>query len=178
MIQMYFGKACKVDYYPCVLATVHGKTPDDYKACANYILELEKKYNYRFWGFALGGIASYKKLDKSWFDGISFKNLNKNDFAPLVGPAIASRIVRSLDKEIPIVITWRDRCSSSSSSIFRRSLVAYEYFQRSSLHYSSSLNSDLFLSLFLNYTRDLKLFLLIYCSKISLKKIIKKIYKK
>ena len=80
-------------------ATVHGKTPDDYKACANYILELEKKYNYRFWGFALGGIASYKKLDKSWFDGISFKNLNKNDFAPLVGPAIASRIVRSLDKE-------------------------------------------------------------------------------
>ena len=44
---------------------------------------------------------------------------------------------------IPIVITWRDRCSSSSSSIFRRSLVAYEYFQRSSLHYSSSLNSDL-----------------------------------
>ena len=92
----------KVDYYPCVLATVHGKTPDDYKACANYILELEKKYNYRFWGFALGGIASYKKLDKSWFDGISFKNLNKNDFAPLVGPAIASRIVRSLDKERPI----------------------------------------------------------------------------
>ena len=79
---------------------------------------------------------------------------------------------------IPIVITWRDRCSSSSSSIFRRSLVAYEYFQRSSLHYSSSLNSNLFLSLFLNYTRDLKLFLLIYCSKISLKKIIKKIYKK
>lgn len=92
----------KVDYYLCVLATVHGKTPDDYKACANYILELEKKYNYRFWGFALGGIASYKKLDKSWFDGISFKNLNKNDFAPLVGPAIASRIVRSLDKERPI----------------------------------------------------------------------------
>ena len=37
---------------------------------------------------------------------------------------------------------------------------------------------NLFLSLFLNYTRDLKLFLLIYCSKISLKKIIKKIYKK
>ena len=67
---------------------------------------------------------------------------------------------------------------SSSSSIFRRSLVAYEYFQRSSLHYSASLNSNLFLSLFLNYTRDLKLFLLIYCSKISLKKIIKKIYKK
>ena len=84
------------------METVHGKTPDDYKACANYILELEKKYNYRFWGFALGGIASYKKLDKSWFDGISFKNLNKNDFAPLVGPAIASRIVRSLDKERPI----------------------------------------------------------------------------
>lgn len=43
--------------------------------------------------------------------------------------------------------------------------------------FDSFLN-DLFLSLFLNYTRDLKLFLLIYCSKISLKKIIKKIYKK
>ena len=47
---------------------------------------------------------------------------------------------------IPIVITWRDLCSSFSSSIFRQSLVAYEYFQRSSLHYSSSLASDFMLS--------------------------------
>ena len=48
----------------------------------------------------------------------------------------------------------------------RRSLVAYEYFQRSSLHYSSSLNFELSLSLSFNYTQDLNLFLLIYNQKI------------
>ena len=55
---------------------------------------------------------------------------------------------------IPIVITWRDLCSSFSSSIFRQSLVAYEYFQRSSLHYSSSLTTDCSISSF----SDLKYF--------------------
>ena len=57
---------------------------------------LSKKYSYRFWGFALGGIASDKKLDTSWFDGINFDGIRKNDFAPLVGPARASKIVRKL----------------------------------------------------------------------------------
>ena len=52
-------------------------------------------------------------------------------------------------------------------------IPSYVYFS-----FFQALNLNLFLSLFLNYTRDLKLFLLIYCSKISLKKIIKKIYKK
>ena len=52
-------------------------------------------------------------------------------------------------------------------------LLCHVYFS-----FFQALNLNLFLSLFLNYTRDLKLFLLIYCSKISLKKIIKKIYKK
>lgn len=92
----------KKGYYPLVLATVHGKTPEDYMNCVKHILELEQKYKYRFWGFALGGIASYKKLDKKWFEGIIFENLKKNDFAPLVGPARASRIVRNLVGDRPI----------------------------------------------------------------------------
>lgn len=94
--------ASKKDYYPFVLATVHGKTPEDYTNCVKHILELEQKYGYKFWGFALGGIASYKKLDKKWFDGISFGKLKKNDFAPLVGPARASKMVRGLVGDRPI----------------------------------------------------------------------------
>ncbi len=92
----------KDDFYPYVLATVHGKTPDDYENCVKHILELEKQYNYMFWGFALGGIASYKKLDKKWFEGIDFGKLKKNDFAPLVGPAKASKMVRQLVGNRPI----------------------------------------------------------------------------
>ena len=92
----------KNDYYPYVLATVHGQKPDDYYACVKHILELEKNYGYKFWGFGLGGIASYKKLDKKWFEGINFGSLKKNDFAPLIGPARASKIVRELVGDRPI----------------------------------------------------------------------------
>lgn len=93
----------KKDYYPLVLATVHGKTPEDYRNCVKHILELEKKYQYKFWGFALGGIASYRKLDEEWLKGIHFnKNVNKKDFASLVGPARASKIVRELAGDRPI----------------------------------------------------------------------------
>lgn len=96
----YLSKKDK--YYPHVLATIHGKTPSDYAKCTQHILSLEKKYNYRFWGFALGGIASYKKLDASWFDGINLQGIRKNDFAPLIGPARASKIVRGLVGNRPI----------------------------------------------------------------------------
>lgn len=94
--------ADKKDYYPYVLATVHGQKPDDYIGCVEHILELEKTYGYKFWGFGLGGIASYKKLDKKWFEGINFGVLKKNDFAPLVAPARASKIVRALVGDRPI----------------------------------------------------------------------------
>ena len=60
------------DYYPYVLATVHGRLQDDYINCTRYILSLENKYNYKYWGFALGGIASYKQLDKSCYEDINF----------------------------------------------------------------------------------------------------------
>ena len=73
------------------------------------------------------------------------------------------------------------RISSDERCIFYRRLVYVLLF----LVFTSALGVILdanrlafIVSLFLNYTRDLKLFLLIYCSKISLKKIIKKIYKK
>lgn len=94
--------ANKKNYYPYVLATVHGQKPDDYANCVKHILNLEKMYGYKFWGFALGGIASYKKLDKAWFEGIDFGELKKTDYAPLIGPARASKIVRRLVGDRPI----------------------------------------------------------------------------
>lgn len=92
----------KKNYFPYVLATVHGKTPTDYEACVQHILSLEEKYNYHFWGFALGGLASYKNLDQKWLAGINFNGIGKRDFAPLVGPARASQIVRKLAGDRPI----------------------------------------------------------------------------
>ena len=82
------------DYYPYVLATVHGRLQDDYINCTRYILSLENKYNYKYWGFALGGIASYKQLDKSWYEDINFETTGKKNFISTIGPARASKIVR------------------------------------------------------------------------------------
>lgn len=90
------------DFYPHVLATVHGRLQSDYAACADYILELEKKYGYTFWGFALGGIASYKQVDDSWYKDIIFDNTGKRGFVETVTPARACRIVRDKVGDRPI----------------------------------------------------------------------------
>ena len=84
------------DYYPNVLATIHGDLQEDYKKCTEFVLSLEKKHSYKFWGFALGGIASYKKLDKSWYKDIDFNETGKKDYISTVGPARAAKIVRGL----------------------------------------------------------------------------------
>lgn len=94
--------AARPKYYPHVLATVHGRLQSDYATCVDYILALEKKYGYKFWGFALGGIASYKQIDKSWYNDINFNTLSKRDFTPTVPPARASRIVRGKVGNRPI----------------------------------------------------------------------------
>ena len=44
----------KKNFYPYVLATVHGATQNDYADCVKNILCLESKYKHKFWGFALG----------------------------------------------------------------------------------------------------------------------------
>lgn len=92
----------KDNYYPYVLATVHGRTRKDYSNCVDFILKIEKEYNYKFWGFALGGIASYKQVDSDWLDGVNFTGLRKNDFAPIVSPARACKIVRAKVLDRPI----------------------------------------------------------------------------
>lgn len=94
--------ASKKHYYPHVLATVHGATPGDYEASVDYILDLEEKYGYRFWGFALGGIASYKQVDASWYSDIDFKMTGKRGFVETVTPARACRIVRAKADDRPI----------------------------------------------------------------------------
>ena len=81
----------KTEYYPYVLATVHGALPSDYDACMDYILNLESMYSYKFWGFALGGIASYKQVDSSWYGDIDFGK-RKRGFIETVTPARACRI--------------------------------------------------------------------------------------
>lgn len=52
-------------FYPKIFATVHGATPNEYLDSIDHILYLEKKYNFKFDGFALGGIASSKSLNKA-----------------------------------------------------------------------------------------------------------------
>lgn len=94
--------ASKPNYYPYVLATVHGVLQDDYEACVDFILGLEKSYNYQFWGFALGGIANYKDVDSSWYDDVNFRNTGKRGFVPTVTPARACRIVRKKVGDRPI----------------------------------------------------------------------------
>lgn len=90
------------DYYPKMLATVHGNTPTKYEECTRSILELENKYDIRFWGFALGGIASYKQVDASWYNDIDLSKFGKRDFISAITPARACKIVRNLVGNRPI----------------------------------------------------------------------------
>lgn len=90
------------DYYPKILATIHGETPTKYKENTQHILKLEKRYDIRFWGFALGGIASYKQVDSSWYDDIDLREIGKKDFISTITPARACRIVRELVGDRPI----------------------------------------------------------------------------
>lgn len=67
------------DYHPRVYATVHGNTPKEYKEYTEYILKLEEQFDYKFFGFALGGIASSKNVDEKWFNKKEkLNNSNKN----------------------------------------------------------------------------------------------------
>lgn len=90
------------DYYPKMLAAVHGETPAKYKENTQYILSLEENYGIQFWGFALGGIASYKQVDSSWYADIDFRKIGKRDFISAVTPARACKIVRELVGDRPI----------------------------------------------------------------------------
>ncbi len=87
------------DYYPCVLATIHGNTPKEYEKYVREVIDLEKKYDYKFWGFALGGIASSKGIDPSWMkDYEKNKAPSKNAYVS----ALATKIVRSVVGDRPI----------------------------------------------------------------------------
>ncbi len=90
------------NYYPYILATVHGATQQEYRNTVNYILSLEKKYSIRFWGFALGGIASYKQVDESWYNDVDLTKTKKRGFIETITPARACRIVRALAGDRPI----------------------------------------------------------------------------
>lgn len=90
------------DYYPHVLATVHGYDPSEYANNTRHILELEERYGIRFWGFALGGVASYKQVDPVWYSDIDFSKTGKRGFVEVVVPARAAQIVRKLVGDRPI----------------------------------------------------------------------------
>ncbi len=84
------------NYYPKVYATVHGKTPDEYQEYINYIVNKEKNNNLNFFGYALGGIASSKNADDSWFDDCKGNLKNTH----LVTKAL--KIVKNVVGEKPI----------------------------------------------------------------------------
>lgn len=88
----------KREYYPAVLAVVHGRTPADYADYARYIVREEEEKGYRFKGFALGGVASWKALDASWFEGGFDDRLSKRTAAP----ARAATAVRKVAGDRPI----------------------------------------------------------------------------
>lgn len=90
------------DYYPKILATVHGEHQISYKENTKHILNLEKQYEIQFWGFALGGIASYKQVDNSWYEDINLSKIGKRDFISTITPARACKIVRNLVGNRPI----------------------------------------------------------------------------
>jgi len=89
----------KNEYYPYILATIHGSTPKEYKEYAEQVIKLESKYGFKFWGFALGGIASSKGMDPSWFVGYSKSlGISKNTYLS----SKATKIVHSVVGERPI----------------------------------------------------------------------------
>ena len=90
------------NYHPKMLATIHGATPEDYRDNVRFVLETEQKYNIKFWGFALGGIASYKQVDSCWYDDINLRSIGKRGFIETITPARACKIVRELVGDRPI----------------------------------------------------------------------------
>lgn len=90
------------DYYPLVLATVHGKNQNEFIKNTKYILSLEEQYSVRFWGFALGGIASAKVLDVDWYNDLDLSGVKKLRIGNSIAPARASKVVRSLVGDRPI----------------------------------------------------------------------------
>ena len=89
-------------YRPHVLATVHGDTPEEYEASVRHILVLERESGVRFWGFALGGIANYRRVQDVWYGDVDFRSTGKRGLQEIVAPARASRIVRALAGGRPI----------------------------------------------------------------------------
>ena len=84
-------------YYPRIYATVHGDTPDEYEESIKFIRKAEKEYGFEFYGYALGGVASAKKVDDSWFKDFNNNSL-KNEY--LVTKAL--KIVKKYSGDKPI----------------------------------------------------------------------------
>jgi len=92
----------KPSYYPFVLATVHGRTPEQYAEYARFILQQEALENFSFWGFALGGIASAKSVDTSWYNDIDFSKADRRKCKDASVPARAINIVHCIVGDRPI----------------------------------------------------------------------------
>lgn len=55
------------DYTPSILMPIHGKSKIGLMQELDNIKRIEKELNYKFFGFAIGGIANAKNADKDWF---------------------------------------------------------------------------------------------------------------
>jgi len=53
------------NFYPKILLVLHGNNKEELGFLIDYVLDLEIKYNFKFFGFALGGVAGNKK-NKDW----------------------------------------------------------------------------------------------------------------
>ncbi len=79
------------EFYPKILITIHGKTPNEYEKYVKKIIDIEKKYSISFFGFALGGVASSKGIDESWFNGIKVEKDSKNPILTSRASSIVSK---------------------------------------------------------------------------------------
>ena len=100
-------------FYPKVYATIHGKTPEDYKKYVEYVYQQEREKKCEFFGYALGGVASSKTADDSWFAGFNNNKL-KNTY--LVTKA--TKIVKSIVGNKPIHVLGGGNKDNIPSLIF------------------------------------------------------------
>lgn len=85
------SKAYNVSLY----MPLHSSTPEELLKYCDYIKSIERENESEFFGLALGGIASSKGVDDSWFEKVQLTKGQKN-------PYLVTRATKILKNEFPL----------------------------------------------------------------------------